>query len=159
MGLEPKLFPCSSTEISDRINSDLGSIFGYGLNHSNLEFQWFLDQMLIGKKVDDWLRIQRQNGNLKDQPLNNQRVAKIYRDTKVDRIDYKSNWSLGRITTPTDLSGILDAHLLRPGFESGNWGELRRLIGFLGLNKSDLKLVDDFYHDFMLVETHLENQT
>jgi hypothetical protein len=93
--------------------------------------QWAFDQNIFAKMVRQWRGYPDQ-------------VQFVNRDTGRDRID-RSRWHFDG-----NLNGVVESHILRPGFTAANWSELRRLAAAV-LPESDMAWVDKYKEEYCRV--------
>lgn len=99
-----------------------------------VDVQWAFDQNIFAKLLRQWPRY----------PAH---VQFVERDVNRDRID-RSRWHFSG-----SLDGIVESHLLRPGYLPHHWSELRRLAAAaLGNNAADLRFFDEFHDKYCSLE-------
>jgi hypothetical protein len=100
---------CLSQSLPGFMNRHLMEVFGYGSSNM-IGTQWSMDQRLVSYHLHT-------EGAVKLELINRQPSS--------DRID-RSNWPDGSWSSDR-LQAYVDAHVLRPGYTTGNWARLRLL--------------------------------
>ncbi len=101
---------------------------GYGV-------QWYYDQKLFGRRIAAW------PGHPKDCQKINRPPDRQFLADRLDRGRWKFN-------SKADLQGMIDAHILRPGFSDENWPRLKVLLEAL-LTKEQVRWVEMYKQQFV----------